>query len=58
MQITVSVDRVYGNRVIRPVCQQAKLLAELAGTKTLTPAALKIIRKMGYEVIQQFPSFA
>ena len=35
MNIRVSLDKVYGKEVIRPICTQAHLLCELAGTKTL-----------------------
>lgn len=49
--IVVRVDRVYGNVVIYPVCDRAKLLAEIAGTKTLTPATLASAERMGFLVV-------
>ena len=54
MIITVTIANQYGNEVIRPICEQAKLLAELAGTKTLTRAAIRTIKALGYQVnVQQ-----
>jgi hypothetical protein len=53
--ITVKIKQVYGNTVAYPVCEQARLLAQLAGTTTLTIQALKIIKSLGFEVIQQSP---
>jgi hypothetical protein len=40
--------------MIYPVCEQAKLFAQLAGTKTLTKQSISLIKKLGYTVeIQQ-----
>ena len=40
----------YGRPAIHPVNQQARWLAEIAGTKTLTPHAVKLARQMGFTV--------
>lgn len=48
--IKVSVRNVYGNETVYPVCPQAKLLSQLAGTKTLTPEALRTISDLGYSI--------
>lgn len=40
----------YGRPVVHPVNQQARWLAEIAGTKTLTPHAIKLARMMGFAV--------
>lgn len=53
MQITVEIKNVYGNQAIYPVCDQAKKLAQLAGTKTLTMESIRIIKSLGYEIKQQ-----
>jgi hypothetical protein len=46
--LQVSVRNVYGNTVIYPENDVAKAIAALAGTKTLTPAALGIAtRQLG-----------
>ena len=47
-RLSLRVDRVYGNLTIYPDCERSRLLAEIAGTKSLTPAALRKIAKLGY----------
>ena len=39
-----------------PVNQQAKWLAEIAGTKTLTPHAIKLARQMGFTIVYVQPA--
>jgi hypothetical protein len=46
--ITVKIKQVYGNTVAYPVCEQSRLLAQLAGTTTLTIQALKTIKALGF----------
>ena len=54
MKITIRITKIYGNQVIYPVCDQAKLFATIAGTRTLTPQTLDLIEKLGYTIdIQQ-----
>ena len=53
--VTVTVKSVYGNVTAYPACPTAQLFAQLLGTKTLTPQALKTIKALGFEVIQQTP---
>lgn len=54
ISITVRITNNYGTRTVYPVCNTAKLLAELAGTKTLTTQAIEIIKRMGYTInVQQ-----
>tara|TARA_E500000305_G_C3881510_1_gene169972 strand:+ start:404 stop:595 length:192 start_codon:yes stop_codon:yes gene_type:complete len=48
--IVVTKKNVYGQDKIYPVCDHAKLLAELAGTKTLSEYSIKLIKKMGVKV--------
>jgi len=48
--ITVRIDNNYGVRVVYPHCEQSKLLAQLAGTRTLTNHALQTIAALGYEI--------
>ena len=48
--ILVRVDKNYGQKVIYPVCDRAKLLAELTGTKTFPEWAIDVIKKLDYEV--------
>lgn len=59
MQIVVTIKSVYGNELVYPVCEKAKLFAKLSGSKTLTHSALRDIKALGYAVVQsQIPSFA
>jgi hypothetical protein len=48
MKIQIEVKEVYGNKTVYPACETSKAFAALAGTKTLTHAALCIIERMGY----------
>jgi hypothetical protein len=50
MEITVEIKTVYGNKFIYPICDKAKNLAALAGTKTLTDNSINVIKKLGYEI--------
>lgn len=54
LAITVNIRNVYGNEAIYPVCPKGMLFAKLAGTKTLTRAALETIKALGYRIdVQQ-----
>ena len=48
--ITVEIKDVYGSRVVYPACEAAKAFARIAGTKTLTPAALREIETLGFAI--------
>jgi len=48
--IMVEVRDVYGQSKIYPVCGEAQIFAEIAGTKTLLPQDIKRIQMLGYEV--------
>jgi hypothetical protein len=50
MNINVEVRDVYGQTVYYPMCDKAKLFAQIAGTKTLTPDVLRKIELLGYGV--------
>lgn len=50
MTITIEIRDIYGIRTIYPACQTSRLLARLAGTKTITRHALETIRALGYTV--------
>ena len=50
MKITVEIKDVYGSRVVYPACEAAKAFARIAGTKTITPAALREIEALGYVI--------
>jgi uncharacterized protein YfbU (UPF0304 family) len=50
MKITIRIEKNYGIETAYPACQQSKLLAKLAGTKTLTHHALETIAALGYSI--------
>jgi hypothetical protein len=50
LAIHVRVMDVYGKRVVYPVCDKAKVFADIADTKSLTEANLKRIKKLGYTI--------
>lgn len=50
MLITIRVEKNYGIETAYPACDNSRLLAKLAGTKTLTWHALETIRALGYSV--------
>jgi len=49
--ITVKIRNNYGVERIYPVCFKAVSFAEIAGTKTLTPYIIKLIKSLDYKVI-------
>ena len=54
--ITVRVDSNYGIRVVYPACHTSKLIAQLAGTRTLTDRALTVVKQLGYSINVQQPT--
>ena len=48
--ITIEIKDVYGQPKVYPVCNRAKLFAEIAGTKTLLPTDIQRIQVLGYTV--------
>lgn len=50
MNITVRVRSIYGIETVYPACPAAELFAKIAGTKTLTPHALRDIAALGYQI--------
>jgi len=52
MSITIELKWQYGNCAFYPSCETSKRFAQIAGTKTLTQDALRIITAMGYTITQ------
>ena len=53
-QITIRITNNYGNKAVYPVCDTAKKLADLIGTKTFTDVAIQKLINLGYTLsIQQ-----
>ena len=48
--LLVEVHEYYGQVTAYPLNALAETFAKLAGTKTLTPKAIGIIRSLGYEI--------
>jgi histone H3/H4 len=55
MEIIVCVRNVYGNELIYPVCERAKLLTRLSGRKTFSPVDIETIEKLGFVVKVETP---
>ena len=54
LKIVVRVKNIYGNKTVYPVCDKAKIFAQIAGHSTLTSATLDGIRRLGYLIeVQQ-----
>jgi hypothetical protein len=51
-QVEVYVKNIYGRDAIYPANETAMNLCLLAGQKTLTPREIKLIRRLGYKVVQ------
>jgi hypothetical protein len=56
MNIQIEVKNHYGNTMYYPACDKSSLLARLAGTKTLTPEAIRTIKELGYNVQVKQPT--
>lgn len=52
MQITIQVKNVYGVTKVYPICEKAKLFAQIAGTTTLTQSTLRKVEVLGYAIVQ------
>ena len=52
MSITIELKWQYGNCAFYHLCETSKRFAQIAGTKTLTQDALRIIKAMGYTINQ------
>ena len=50
MNITVEIKNTYGQDKIYPVCDKAKIFAQIAGTTTLLRRNIQLIQALGYEV--------
>jgi hypothetical protein len=48
--IHVEKKNIYGNELLYPVCQRAKIFAVLTGQKTLSAEAISSIKRLGFSV--------
>lgn len=56
--VQVQIKSIYGNEMIYPVCEAAKVFASMVGQKTLTRRDIDHIKKLGYtvDVVQAQPN--
>jgi len=47
-KVTVRKEQAWGNIRYAPVCEKAQLLAQIAGTKTLTDETIRLAKQLGY----------
>lgn len=50
-RVIVRRREVYGVAKFYPVNDNARMIAELAGTKTLTPAAMALAQRLGFSLV-------
>jgi hypothetical protein len=50
-QVRVKAVTHYGQTRIYPLCDRAKLFALIAGTTTLTVETLRLIDRMGFDIV-------
>lgn len=48
--ITVQIKIVYGNELIYPVCEVARLLLSLTKKKSFDRSDIQVIKDLGYEI--------
>jgi hypothetical protein len=53
MEIIIETKSIYGRFVQYPVCEKAKIFAEMVNKKTLTSGDLDAIERLGYKVIKK-----
>ena len=49
MIIKVTIKNTYGNELIYPACDNAKLLTSLLNSKTFTQRHIDILKLLGYQ---------
>ena len=55
MKLLIEVKSVYGEQRFYPRCLKGQMFAKIAGTKTLTPQNLELIKALGYEFVAHTP---
>jgi hypothetical protein len=50
MKIQVEIRNVYGIETVYPICDHARFLADMAGTKTFTQDKIRLMLANGYEI--------
>lgn len=52
-EIFITLRRVYGMPVIYPACPDSRIFARIAGTKTITPQNLQLIKNLGFDISEK-----
>jgi|TARA_Y100000015_G_scaffold18106_1_gene17478 hypothetical protein len=50
MNLIVEKKNVYGVERVYPVCNKARLFANISGNKTLLPEVIEMIKELGYNL--------
>jgi hypothetical protein len=50
--IQFQIRNVYGEEIAYPMCTDAKIFADIAGTKTLTRMTLRRVLALGYVLVE------
>lgn len=56
IRLEVTTREVYGVAKIYPANEAARVIAEIAGTKTITPQMLELCKKLDAEIVDVTPS--
>ena len=51
MKVIVEIRNTKGRNLAYPICEKAKLFAELINRTTLNRKAIKVIKELGYDII-------
>ena len=49
VKVIVEIKTVYGKELVYPICEQAKLFAKIAGSKTLSDDTIKHMKALGVQ---------
>jgi len=56
--IKVDVRMVYGNKLVYPMCENARIFASISGTRTLGIRDIINIKKLGFDIEIVTPKLA
>tara|TARA_R110001606_G_scaffold130424_1_gene265822 strand:+ start:1019 stop:1255 length:237 start_codon:yes stop_codon:yes gene_type:complete len=54
MKILITVKEKYGNELLYPLCDTAKKVCELLGTKTIPKDKIKTLDSLGFKVTMSY----
>jgi hypothetical protein len=49
IKVIVEIKNVYGKELVYPICENAKLFAKIAGSKTLSGDTIKHMKSLGVQ---------